>query len=108
MLVEDEDDFERKQSIPEGHFVKEISDSYFIKEKTLLSANGLESKNPDMVDLYVDTHYVDFMLTQVTAECMYQVAEIKRRGEENKDAIANLIETQERQFRWIQSKMLKT
>lgn len=36
-----------REALPDGHFVKEISDSYFNKEKTLLSANGIESKDKD-------------------------------------------------------------
>lgn len=43
--------------------MKQISDKYFSKDKTLLSADGLESKKKDDVDLYVDTHYVDYMLS---------------------------------------------
>jgi hypothetical protein len=86
MRVDDMSD-DPRSSLPDGHFIKKISDDYFNKEKTLLSANGLESKNPENVDLYVDTHYVDYMLNQVTAECMYEVGELRRRVQENTDAI---------------------
>lgn len=60
-----------------------------------------------MVDLYVDTHYVDYMLTQVTSECMYEVGELKRRVGENTEAIQRLLESHESQFRWVQAQMFK-
>ena len=73
----------------------------------MLAANGLHSKDKNLVDLYVDTHYVDYMLTQVTAECMYEVGELKRRVGENTEAIQRLLESHESQFRWIQAQMFK-
>ena len=97
-----------REPLGDGNMVKQISDKYFLKEQTLLSADGLDSKNKEVVDLYVDTHYVDYMLNNVTNECMYEVGELKRRVQENADAIQRLLEAHEREQKWIQGQMYKT
>ena len=65
---------------------RQISEKYSQKE-SILSADGLESKDPLKVDLYVDTHYVDYMLSGVTGECMYEIFDLKRRTKDNTDTI---------------------
>lgn len=82
------------------------SEKYSSKE-AILSGDGLESKDPLKVDLYVDTHYVDYMLSGVTGECMYEIYDLKRRTKDNTETISKLLESHENQTRWVQTQMFR-
>ncbi len=72
--------------------VKRLKEKYHIPNETLLEGNGEGQKDPDRLDLYVDTHYIHFMFSELTAEFMYEITNIKRLCKENQTAITKLLD----------------
>ncbi len=68
---------------------------------TILEGNGEGQKDPDKLDLYVDTHFVHYMFSELTSEFMYEITNIKRLCTENKSVIAKLLDEHESQNRWV-------
>ncbi len=52
-----------------------------------MEGNGKGQKDNTLCDLYVDTHYANFMFSEITAEFMFEINNIKRMCNENKVAI---------------------
>ena len=98
--AQEEEVEEKRAPLKQKDLARQISEKYSQKE-SILSADGLESKDPLKVDLYVDTHYVDYMLSGVTGECMYEIFDLKRRTKDNTDTIQKLLESHENQSRWV-------
>ena len=88
--------------------VKRLKEKYHIADQTLLEGNGEGQKDPDRLDLYVDTHFVHYMFSELTAEFMYEITNIKRLCNENKVAITKLLDEHDSQNRWLQSQMFTT
>jgi len=49
----------------EDNIVQIVSDRYFSKDEKFLAIDGLKSKDPNLCELYVDTHYIDYMLSNL-------------------------------------------
>lgn len=83
--------------------VKKAADKYYVPEETMFEGNGLGQKDPALCELYVDTHYIDYMLHEVTSDCLFQIGSLKRMTHENKYAIEKLLENHDTQHKWVQS-----
>ena len=84
------------------------SDKYYVPEETMFEGNGLGQKDPAVCELYVDTHYIDYMMHEVTADCLFQIGSLKRMTNENKYAIDKLLENHDTQQKWVQTQMFRT
>jgi hypothetical protein len=68
-----------REALPEGNIVKQVSDRYFNKNDSMNAADGILSKDPNFCDLFVDTHYLDYMLTNLNQETQFLYEELKRK-----------------------------
>jgi len=51
--------------------VQQVSDRYYNKDQKFFAVDGLSSKDPALCDLYVDTHYIDYMLANLNQESSF-------------------------------------
>ena len=49
----------------DDNIVQTVSDRYFAKDEKFLAIDGIRSKDPNLCELYVDTHYIDYMLSNL-------------------------------------------
>jgi len=73
-----------------------------------MAIDGLKAKDPTLCDLYVDTHYIDFMLSNLNQEQQFISQDLSRRVKENTENLRKVMEVQDREHRWLQTQMLKT
>ena len=57
-----------REKLGDDNIVKTVSDRYFAKDEKFLAVDGLRSKDHNLCDLYVDTHYIDYMLSNLNQE----------------------------------------
>lgn len=63
----------------ESNVVKQVSDKYLnIGIDNFVSADGILSKDLNNCDLYVDTHYIDYMLSNLNQESEFLFTDLKR------------------------------
>ena len=70
-------------------------------DETMFEGNGLGQKDPNLCEIYVDTHYIDYMMQEVTADCLFQIGSLKRMTVENKYSIEKLLDSHESQQKWV-------
>ena len=70
--------------------------------------DGVMSKDPSKCELFVDTHYIDYMLRHLNQETQCLFEDLKRKMLENTDQIQAGQQTQDRQFKFVQKQMVKT
>ena len=53
----------------DDNIVKQVSDRYFnVGLDTFIAADGILSKETNKCELFVDTHYIDYMLSNLNQE----------------------------------------
>lgn len=85
-----------------------MSDRYFNKDPNFVEVNGVASKDPNKCEIFVDTHYIDYMLANLNQETQFLFEELKLKVADNTDNIRTLINEHEREFKWIQTQMIRT
>eukprot|EP00347_Sterkiella_histriomuscorum_P005895 403354866 len=98
----------QRKPLKDDSIVKMVSDRYFAKDNKFLAVDGIKSKDPNLCELYVDTHYIDYMLNNLNQESQFLFEEVKRKVEDNTTNINKLLDSHEREYKWIQTQMFRT
>ena len=74
--------------------MKQVSDKYFnVGLENFVTADGILSKNVNDCELFVDTHYIDYMLSNLNQESQFLFTDMKRKVEENSEDVKRMLQT---------------